>query len=237
MFTCPICSKKLKQINATHLKSHNITTKEFKIKYSIKTFENVNSKKLRSDQRAFREKLYLKNPLVCAQCSVPIPYKKSIEKRHDSKKQKQRNLPGNVFCSRSCAATYKNTHKKKGTRVSKLELWLAQELTNLFPQLKFHFNRKDTINSELDIYIPSLRLAFELNGIYHYEPIHGQEKLNQIQNNDNRKFQACIEHNIELCIIDTSRLTYFKESNALLYLNIIKSIITNKQAVPHGFEP
>ena len=234
---CPICSKKLKQINSTHLKQHNITTKEFKIKYSIKTFENTNSKKIRNGQRALREKLYLNNPIICTQCNVPIPYAKSIEKKHDSKKQKQQNLPGNIFCSRSCAAIYKNTHKEKGTRVSKLETWLAEKLRGSFPQTEFHFNRKDTINSELDIYIPSLKLAFELNGIYHYEPIHGYKKLNQIQNNDNRKFQACLERNIELCIIDSSKLTYFKESNALPYLNIIENIIRNKQAVPHGFEP
>jgi len=89
----------------------------------------------------------------------------------------------------------------------------------------FHFNCKDTINSELDIYIPSLKLAFELNGIYHYEPIHGQKKLDQIKNNDHRKFQACLEKEIEFCIIDSSSLKYFKPINAQKYLEIICNII------------
>lgn len=87
---------------------------------------------------------------------------------------------------------------------------------------------KDAINSELDIYIPSLKLAFELNGIFHYEPIYGQDKMNQIQNNDNRKFQACLEHGIELCIIDSSKLTYFKPANAQKYLDIITQVINSK---------
>ena len=129
------------------------------------------------------------------------------------------------FCNQSCSATYNNTHKTRGTRRSKLEIWLETQLLILYPTLDFHFNRKDSIGSELDIYIPTLKLAFELNGIYHYEPIHGVEQLSKIQNNDNRKFQACLEHNIELCIIDTSHQIYFKEQASTHFLNIIKEII------------
>lgn len=134
----------------------------------------------------------------------------------------------NHFCSQSCAATYNNKNKTYGTRRSKLEVWLEEQLTILYPELDFHFNRKDAINSELDIFIPSLKLAFELNGIFHYEPIYGEDKMNQIQNNDTRKFQACLERGIELCIIDSSKLSYFKPSNAKKYLDIICSLIDKK---------
>jgi hypothetical protein len=136
---------------------------------------------------------------------------------------------GNHFCSQSCAATYNNTHKSKGNRKSKLEKWLEIKLKTLFPNIVILFNNKTIINSELDIYIPSLKLAFELNGIYHYEPIYGYEKLQQIQNNDKRKFQACLEQNIELCIIDTSQQKYFKEQTSEKYLNIITNIINIRQ--------
>lgn len=129
------------------------------------------------------------------------------------------------FCCQSCAAKYTNTHKTKGTRVSKLERWLQDQLPKFYPTLDFHFNRKDAINGELDIYIPSLKLAFELNGIFHYEPIYGKDKLASIQNNDNRKSQACLERGVELCIIDISSLKYFKEQKAMKFLNIVKDII------------
>ncbi len=140
----------------------------------------------------------------------------------------RKNKSGNFFCNRSCAATYNNTHKKTGTRKSKLEIWLESKLSIQYPELQILYTSKEAINSELDIYIPSLNLAFELNGIYHYEPIHGQDKLNQIQNNDHRKFQACLEKGIELCIIDTSQHTYVKERTNLKYLDIIKNIIDRK---------
>lgn len=132
------------------------------------------------------------------------------------------------FCCQSCAAKYGNAHKTKGTRVSKLEVWLSKQLPLLYPSIEFHFNRKDAINGELDIFIPSLNLAFELNGIFHYEPIYGPEKLASIQNNDTRKAQACLERGIELCLIDVSTFKYFKESGAIKFLKIVQDIIENK---------
>lgn len=154
--------------------------------------------------------------VVCHQCG-----KKFQKQAARAKKDK------NHFCSHSCSAKYSNTHKTKGTRVSKLETWLSQQLPVLYPNLEFHFNRKDAINSEIDIYIPSLKLAFELNGIFHYEPIFSGEQLTKTQNNDNRKILACAEQGIELCIIDVSHQKYFKEQTSLQFLTIIQNIIKN----------
>jgi len=134
----------------------------------------------------------------------------------------------NSFCSSSCAATYNNTHKTHGCRRSKFEIYLEKILPAKYSELEFHFARKDAINSELDIYIPALKLAFELNGIFHYEPIYGKEKLEKTQNNDKRKFQACLEHNIELCIINVSSMNYFKPEKAQKFVDIITNIIDSK---------
>ena len=128
---------------------------------------------------------------------------------------------GNLFCSKSCSTKYNNENKKSGSRRSKLEMWIEEQLKNKY-EFEIIFNGKDTINSELDIYIPSLKLAFELNGIFHYEPIYGDEKLKTIKNNDNKKFQACLERKIELCVIDTTK------KNDKKYLEIINTIIKLK---------
>lgn len=134
----------------------------------------------------------------------------------------------NIFCSLSCSASYNHKHKKYGCRRSKLEIWIEQNLKEHYPMLNILYNNIEVINAELDIYIPSLKLAFELNGIFHYEPIYGEEKLNKTQINDKRKFQACLEQQIELCIIDTSMAKKFKPERDKKYLEIIFSIIDNK---------
>ena len=135
---------------------------------------------------------------------------------------------GNHFCSSSCAATYNNAHKTHGTRRSKLEVFLEVELGKLYPNLEIHYNRKEAINGELDIYIPSLKLAFELNGIFHYEPIYGADKLASIQTNDSRKSQACLEQGIELCIIDTSKIVYWKPQRGFEILVVIQLLIEKR---------
>jgi len=155
--------------------------------------------------------------VACDQCGSP--FKKWLSQLKKSKHN---------FCNQSCAAKYTNAHKTKGTRVSKLERWLAEQLVLLFPGLDFHFNRKDAINGELDIYIPTLHLAFELNGIFHYEPIYGPEKLAAMQTNDHRKMLACAEHGIELCVLDVSHEKYFKPTKAQRFLDITANLIRSK---------
>jgi hypothetical protein len=134
----------------------------------------------------------------------------------------------NHFCSQSCTISYNNKHKTTGNRRSKLEIYLENQLTILYPNLPIDYNLKLAINSELDIYIPSLNLAFELNGIFHYEPIFGINKLDQIRNNDISKSKACIDNRIDLCIIDTSDQKYVKPSTSQKYLDIIIKIINER---------
>lgn len=140
------------------------------------------------------------------------------------------------FCSRSCSAIYNNKHKKYGTRRSKVEIWLESKLSLIYPDLKIEYNAKSAIGSELDIYIPSLKLAIELNGVFHYEPIFGKDKLGKIQSNDQNKFQACQRLGISLCIIDISQQTYFKESSSFKYLNIITEIISQVLPTTNSLE-
>ena len=155
--------------------------------------------------------------LQCKQCN------KTIVRMHSRIKKSKYH-----FCSSSCSATYNNKHKTYGTRRSKLEIWLEEKLINQYPNLEIHFNKKNAIKSELDIYIPSLNLAFEINGIFHYEPIYGIEKLDQIQANDILKSKACIDEKIDLYIIDTSSQKYFKESTSLIFLDIINIMIAKR---------
>jgi|SRR5579862_4787783 len=156
----------------------------------------------------------------CANCDTPIYVRKSIYLKSKSK---------NFFCNQSCGATYNNTHKKHGCRRSKLEIYLEKEIKNNYPNLLMECNNKSIINSELDFYFPDLKFAIELNGIFHYEPIYGQDKFDKIINNDKQKFKLCLEYGIELCIIDTSKVSYLnqkiKEQYSKIIFEILNSII------------
>lgn len=155
----------------------------------------------------------------CEHCGKEIEVKNYLYKKSKSK---------HFFCSKSCAAHYNNTHKNYGFTRSKLEIYLESKLNKLYPQIEILYNDRKAINSELDIFLPKYNLAFELNGIVHYEPIYGKDTFEYIQNRDKNKFQLCQENNISLCIIDTSSLKHFKEQRAEKYLNIITEIINQR---------
>ena len=154
----------------------------------------------------------------CSSCEIPL-----VKRKSELKKSKT----GNLFCSKKCSAEFNNRNKKVGVRRSKLENWIESELCDKY-DFEIIFNGKDAIGSELDIYIPSLKLAFELNGIFHYEAIYGDDKLNSIKNNDRIKFQSCLNNKIELCVINTTESKNFKPERDIKYLKIIENIIEEK---------
>jgi hypothetical protein len=129
------------------------------------------------------------------------------------------------FCSNTCSGIYNSSHKTTGCRRSKLEQWLEQKLPEIYPTLEILYNDRTAILAELDIYIPSLKLAFELNGVFHYEQIYESTPLSDVQHRDKNKIICCFKEGIELCVIDTTPLNYFKEDKAKKFLDIITNII------------
>lgn len=129
------------------------------------------------------------------------------------------------FCCQSCFGTYNNMHRKFGYNRSKLEIWLEQKIKNVFKNTQVLFNDSETIELELDIYFPSLKIAFELNGITHYKPIYGDERFEKIKNNDNIKIKNCLKNEIKLYIIDVTKESRFSELKSEKYFDVIKNII------------
>jgi len=136
----------------------------------------------------------------------------------------------NLFCSSRCGGLYNTSHKTKGTRRSKLEKYIEKELPKIYSDLIL-YNDRTAILAELDIYIPSLKLAFELNGIFHYEQIYESTPLSDVQRRDKNKMICCFQKGIELCVIDTTSLKYFKEEKARKFLDIIIDIINRARGM------
>lgn len=173
--------------------------------------------------------------VACKYCSKECSYKAKIVRKQVlckncnkifEKEPCKMKKSLNHFCSLSCSAKFSNANKTTGTNRSKLEKWIEEQLKNKYPNLIVNYNHVlPEIGLELDIYIPKHKIAFELNGIFHFEPIYGNIKLSSVQERDQRKFQKCIANNISLCVIDVSAQKYFKPSTSYKYLSIITDII------------
>ena len=71
--------------------------------------------------------------------------------------------------------------------------------------LRFHFkklkvlpNDKSAIGKELDIFLPELSAAIEVDGPTHFEPIFGEDKLKRTQERDRAKEELCEQKGIHL---------------------------------------
>lgn len=201
-FTCPVCSKTFTKQNVyydRHVQKHG---RDYQPKCSLKCVSIFNSKS---------------KPVDCLQCG-----KAFIKSGANLKKS-----PCHHFCSRSCSASYNNRHKTHGTRRSKLEQHLEEQIKTLFPSLPCECNAKTLIGSELDFYFPTLKLAIELNGILHYQPIYGQDKLDRIINNDKQKSMRCHELGVDFRVIDTSSCDNLTPSQKRKYWNIVQTLLSD----------
>lgn len=82
---------------------------------------------------------------------------------------------------------------KKLSGTSLQENDLLQYIKSLIPEVEVLTNVRDVISpKELDIYIPSMKLAFEYNGMYWHSTEHKSEKYHQ------EKVLACNENGINL---------------------------------------
>ena len=93
-------------------------------------------------------------------------------------------------------------NERFGNMRSQFERWLEEQLPNEFPKICFVFGDGITIRFELDCHIPTLKLAFEINGVTHFEPIYGSERFKRTKQIDKLKRELCMKEGIQLFSID-----------------------------------
>lgn len=147
---------------------------------------------------------------ICSECAQEFSREKRQVSSSIAKKVK------NFFCSRSCSVTFQNKHIGHGEHRSAIEYWLEQRIKEKYPNVTVLFGDKKTIGSELDIFFPKHKIAIELQGRQHYEPIWGEDILAQTQKNDAEKRKACLEAGIHLIEVDMSKMAAMKKDPEFL---------------------
>jgi hypothetical protein len=107
-------------------------------------------------------------------------------------------------CSSECVKVLNNNFKDWASNRSKLELAIENHLGVIFSGLDIRYNKTD-MGYELDIFIPDLKLAIEINGIYHYENIFKNNRFERTQQIDNEKVDKCRELGVNLFVINVSK--------------------------------
>ncbi len=154
--------------------------------------------------------------LNCCQCGKEV-----VKSPYSIKRNK------NNFCSMSCSAKYNSMHKTTICKRSLLEGWIENQLSQMYPELDLEFNNRKIMDDglELDIFIPSLKLAFEINGYFHKYPVFGKKSFLKIKNKDYTKLYSCLIKGLKLVVVDSSEQTNFKPETSVGYLKIITDTI------------
>lgn len=111
-----------------------------------------------------------------------------------------------TFCSKSCNGKYyswKNDRKRR----SKAEKYLVDMIKEEFPNIEIHENSREILNChlEIDIWIPSIKLAIELNGPCHFLNIYGEKIFQRTLTNDEIKKKEILERGFNLLIININQ--------------------------------
>lgn len=146
--------------------------------------------------------------IVCTECGVHV-------RRPPSEIAKVRR----PFCSRRCSMIYRNRGKDLGkTKRSRGEEYLAELIASEFPGISVQRNVRDVLPSglEIDLLLPDLGIAIEVNGPVHVLPIYGEDKLSAVQAIDRRKRVEIDAAGLRLVEIDISHCRSGKKTSAAL---------------------
>lgn len=116
---------------------------------------------------------------------------------------------------------------------SKLELYLMQGLRDNGYKPHHHFNPHEKEKLEVDIYIPELKVAVEIDGPSHFFPIWGDDALAKVTKADSEKNGLLALNGF--CVIRIRNLV--NKATDVLKRNLLKNLIEVLEDVKRKFPP
>lgn len=140
-----------------------------------------------------------------------------------------------IFCSSSCKGKY-YAQKNNGHRRSSSEIKLTEMIKLDFPNLPIDTNIRSVLDCrlEIDIWIPEIKLAIELNGPCHYFSLYGEKTFKRTLTNDEIKKKEILQKGYNLLIININQPDKIvKKLLEEQYNTVIKPLlISNQEANP-----
>ena len=157
---------------------------------------------------------------------------KEIQKRKLKAKQNWENLDENTKENILKSA---NTAVRSTSKVgSKLEKYLHKRL--LADGYKVEFHKEQTLVNtrlQIDLFVPSINLAIEVDGPSHFAPVWGQESLKKNKTYDNKKEGLIIGKGWNLLRVIQTK-DYSDARASLIYDQILQVIKTNHSNLISG---
>ena len=116
----------------------------------------------------------------------------------------------------------------------KSEAQLFVIISSFYPDAVYQYRPNWLNKQSIDIYIPSLLIGIEYQGVQHYKPIEhfgGEEHFQQQQENDRKKKQLCIDNGVIL--IEWPYSKEITEAEVRKVLNINADVIPKKGNVSY----
>lgn len=144
---------------------------------------------------------------------------------------------GVAYCSHSCHMRTKNAAGLT-VNTSAAELRIAEQMRDAFPTICIAVNDRTLLPDglEIDIHVPALKLAIELNGPIHSRPIFGNRTFAKTQANDRRKARMLKDAGYRLLTVDVRgteavtperRSTYFDGLFATKVRPVVEELVAD----------
>lgn len=148
----------------------------------------------------------------------------TLKQRQDKARENWQNLDDDI--KENILKKANSAVREASKKGSKLELFILNNLLQDGYRVDFH--KEQTLSStklQIDLFLPTLNIAIEVDGLSHFEPVWGEDTLKRNKGYDNKKTGLILGKG--LVLIRVKQIKDFSKTRAEVIYKELKDIITN----------